>query len=332
MIVLSGDVGGTNTRLALVDCSAGIPGLLAEQVYQSNRYSTFYEVLGDFVSTHKNSIDAVCLGIAGPVRNGRCPVTNLSWVIEAGRVGDVSGVDQVYMLNDLEAIGWGIQALGAQDFHVLNEGKVSQGNAAVIAAGTGLGEAGLYRDGPDYRPFACEGGHADFSPSNPLETSLYDWLAAQYGHVSWERVVSGAGLIHLYDFLLQHHEVQSPDWLVDEALTEDMAVVISGAAMAGKDPVCVEALDLFVRFYAAEAGNLALKMMASGGIYLAGGIAPGILDRLKQKDFMQVFCAKGRMSGILQDIPVRVVLNERVGLIGAAVFARRTGSANRGCL
>lgn len=329
MKVLSGDIGGTKTRLSIVDLKSGYPEIACEREFQSRDFHSFEEVLGEYLLRYEIVADAVCFGVAGPVRNGLCETTNLPWVINAEQVKSEYGWPDVALINDLEAVARGIPALDAKDFFMLNAGKLkTEGNAAVIAAGTGLGQAGLCWDGQCYIPFACEGGHADFAPENTKEMAFSSWLAEQYGHVSWERVVSGMGLKNIYNFLLEYHDATSPGWLSGEMCSGDAAAVISGAAMADRDVICVEALDMFVRFLGAESGNLALKMMATGGVYIAGGIAPRILDRLCQEDFMQVFCAKGRMSGLLRDIPVRVVLNEKVGLIGAAVFAHRVRTVN----
>ena len=323
MKILSGDVGGTNTRLSVIDMESGCPETGSVHKFRSGDFNAFDVILKEFLSQTDSVVDAACFGVAGPVRDGRCETTNLPWVIDAEKIKVAFGWSDVVLINDLEAIAWGIPMLGADDFCVLNAGRpAAAGNAAVIAAGTGLGQAGLCWDGQRYIPFACEGGHTDFAPTNKTEMAFSDWLADQYGHVSWERVVSGMGLVNIYQFLLHYRDASSPEWLAGDIHSSDAAAAISAAAMTNKDAVCTEALDMFIRFFAAESGNLALKMMATGGLYIAGGIAPRILQRLKQADFMQAFSAKGRMFTLMQDIPVGVILKTEVSLLGAAMYLR----------
>jgi glucokinase len=326
--VLTGDIGGTKTRLCIVDLQTGHPEIHADCKFRSRDYAMFNDVLDEYLSAPGRVADIACFGVAGPVRDGICETTNLPWVINAEKIRAHYGWSNVGLINDLEAVAWGIPALGVNDFFVLNTGKnIASGNAAVVAAGTGLGQAGLCWDGRRHIPFACEGGHTDFAPVNEQETAFAHWLAEQHGHVSWERVVSGMGLVNIYQFLLQYRSVSPPDWLAEEMRSFDAAASISSAAMAERDAICIEALDMFVHFLGAESGNLALKMMATGGIYIAGGIAPKILERLKQGDFVQAFCAKGRMAALMQDIPVSVVLNNDIALLGAALHMQSGGNA-----
>ncbi|MCK5383320.1 MAG: glucokinase, partial [Gammaproteobacteria bacterium] len=262
-----------------------------------------------------------CFGVAGPVRNGVATITNLPWQLVASDLGEELGIAQVALLNDLEANAWGIQALDADDFYVLQEGdRDPSGNAAVIAAGTGLGEAGIFRDGRRHRPFGTEGGHTDFSPANELEFELLRYLLDRFAHVSWERVLSGPGLVNIYTFLQKYHKHEAPGWLSESMHTGDPAAAISQAALLEQDEVCVDALDLFVHFYGVEAGNLALKIMATGGVYLGGGIAPKIIEKLKGERFLQSFRSKGRMQALLESMPLRVILNDRTALYGPAVY------------
>ncbi len=226
------------------------------------------------------------------------------------------------MLNDLEAHAWGIECLEEDELPILNAGKSdAQGNQAIIAAGTGLGEAGLFWDGQQYRPFATEGGHSGFNPNSDLEIELLRFLRKQYGHVSWERVVSGMGLVDIYHFFLGHCRAIQPVWLTHEMEFNDQAACISNAALSGKCEICMKALDLFVHLYGVETGNLALKVMAQGGIYIGGGIAPKILEKLKQPVFFDAFRSKGRMSSLLEDIPIRIILNTDTALYGPTRFA-----------
>lgn len=320
--VLSGDIGGTKTRLAVFDVTGTQLDCVAERDYPSRDFATLQAVLEDFLDAGTAQLDAACFGIAGPVRNNTVHVTNLPWRISADEIAARFGFPRVTLLNDLEANAWGVPALADKDFHTLNLGVENpHGNAAIIAAGTGLGEAGMYRDSGRYRPFATEGGHADFSPGSELEIELLRFLAARFGHVSWERLLSGPGLLNIHDFLVHHRGHTVPRWLQDELQADDPAAAISRAAQSGSDTICEEALALFVHLYGTESGNLALKMMATGGMYIGGGIAPKILDQLAGGAFMNAFRAKGRMSGLLEQMPVRVILNERTALYGPAVFA-----------
>jgi glucokinase len=320
--VLSGDIGGTKTRLAVYEVTGIHLESVVERSYPSGDYAALNDIIEDFLSADDPRPDAAAFGIAGPVRENTVDVTNLPWRISAAEIAARFRLRRVSLMNDLEASAWGLRTLAEKDFHILNTGVgIPGGNAAIIAAGTGLGEAGLYRDGERWRPFATEGGHTDFSPGSELEIELLRFLMTRYGHVSWERLVSGPGLVNIHDFLLHYRRHTVADWLRDDMQADDPAAAISRAAQSGRDSLCVEALELFVRLYGVEAGNLALKMMASGGVYLGGGIAPKILDQLQGGDFMAAFRAKGRMQGLLEQMPVRVILNDRTALYGPAVFA-----------
>jgi glucokinase len=262
------------------------------------------------------------LGVAGPVREGRCEATNLPWVIDSQKIAQQLNLPRVGLINDLEANAYGIGELETKDFEVLNQGtQDAQGNRAVISAGTGLGEAGLFWDGREYRPFASEGGHADFAPRNHVEMDLLDYLLKRHPRVSVERVISGPGLFNIYQFLKDTGRDEEPTWLVDQMRHKDPPTVITENGLEGKSSLCMQALDLFVSLYGAEAGNMALKVMATGGVYLGGGIAPKIIAKLRDPVFMNAFTAKGRMRPLLQAIPVRVILNPKVALLGAARHA-----------
>jgi glucokinase len=269
-----------------------------------------------------STVKRVCFGIAGPVIDQVCEATNLPWRVSAADIKDKFAFDAVWLLNDLEANAWGIEALPEKDFFQLSPGHGSTGgNRSIISAGTGLGEAGLYWDGNGYRPFPSEGGHSDFSPRTDLEFKLFEWLAGQYGHVSWERLVSGPGLENIYRFLLQHHGQPEPDWLQLESSNEDLAPIISDTALNESDPIAIDALDLFITLYGREAGNHALKLMATGGVYLGGGIAPKILTRLKRGGFLDAFHDKGRMRPLMESMPIQIILNDKAALLGAARYA-----------
>jgi|SRR5579862_869161 len=328
-MILAGDIGGTHTRLAFVDVANGALHTTCAAVYPSHEYRGFEEIVSKFVSEYKARPDAACFGVAGPVLKGRVETPNLPWIIESKHLADRLGLPSVALINDLEANAWGIETLEAKDLILLNAVKSSStGNQAVISAGTGLGEAGLYWDGTRYHIFASEGGHADFAPRNELQIELLRYLIARFGHVSYERVVSGPGLVNVFYFLRDTKRGTEPAWLTEEMAHGDAAAAISQAGSEGRCPLCEQALDLFVSIYGAEAGNLALKVKATGGVYLGGGIAPKILTKLAGPLFMQSFLAKGRMQALLETIPVRVINNENTALMGAARCAAATLSGN----
>jgi glucokinase len=319
-VLLAGDIGGTKTRLAFFDTAGGRLRSVAEAMYKSQEYAGLAEILRAFLAEHRRPASAVCLGIAGPVRGDRVRTPNLPWVVDAAHLRDSVGGVPVTLINDLEANAHGVLALGPDDFAVLNAGAANAGgNAALISAGTGLGEAGLFWDGGRHLPFASEGGHADFAPRGPLQTELAGALAARHGHVSVERVLSGPGLHGIYEFLQQRRGGSDElPGLMAKLGTDDPAAAISQAALEGRNDLCRQALEVFVAVYGGEAGNLALKVLATAGVFLGGGIAPKILPALRAPAFMEAFVAKGRMRPLLEAIPVRVVLNDRAALIGAA--------------
>ena len=328
MQILSGDIGGTNIRLAILRT---LPGGGFETLHgckMANRdYASLEDAVGDFLAA-ENLTPGDCplagFGIAGPVIDGVCMGTNFPWTVDSHRVREQLGFEHVELLNDLEALGHGLALLEDDDLDVLYPGTPRPGNGAIIAAGTGLGQAGLFFDGAEYHPFATEGGHTNFGPRNDLEMALLRYLHGRYsGRVSWERLVSGMGLVNLYRFLLDFHRHEPcpelKDALVENDRRADPAAAIARAADDGTCPIADQALDLLAELYGAEAGNLALKLMAVSGVYLGGGIAPKILDRLRGPRFHDAFCDKGRMRGVLQAIPIRVVLDsERAALLGAA--------------
>ncbi len=324
MQILAGDIGGTNTRLSLYHARAhNRLEPLREATYPSNDYNGLEAILRQFLQgVEAERIERTCFGIAGPVVNQTCDATNLPWRVSAESIRQEFGFDASWLLNDLEANAWGIEALPEKDLYLLNPGNPqASGNRAIISAGTGLGEAGLFWDGLNYRPFSSEGGHSDFSPANLLEYELLEWLSERHDHVSWERVVSGPGLESLFHFLSSYHQSSLPDWLHTEMREKGSAPAISSAALSGRDPLCVETLDLFITLYGREAGNQALKIMARGGVYLGGGIAPRILTRLKQGGFLHAFFDKGRMRPLMEAMPVCVILNDKAALLGSARYA-----------
>jgi glucokinase len=319
--VLAGDIGGTKTRLALVEVKGTQANITREREFVSADYASFDELLAEFMS-NAGEIHSAAFGVAGPVHNDTVQTTNLPWRIEAEALRKRFGFASCHLLNDLEATAYGLPALQADDVFTLHAGKPDvHGNRAIIAAGTGLGEAGLFWDGHTHRPFATEGGHASFAPRDALELDFAQILRERFGHVSWERVVSGMGIPDLYDFLLLRQDGHTPDWLFDAMQTHGKAAAISNAALAERDALCTETMQRFVSLYGAEAGNLALKTMSSGGLYIGGGIAPKIMPLLESGAFLNSFFDKGRMRPLLEAMPVRIILNDRTALYGPALFA-----------
>jgi glucokinase len=318
-LILAGDVGATNTRLAWFEVASGalVPG--AARTYPSRQHPGLDEIVLAFLRDAPGEFGRACFGVAGPVRGGRVEATNLPWVVDARRLAGRLGLDEVLLINDLEANAWGLAALPDTDFAVLQPGDPApMGNAAVISAGTGLGEAGLVWDGRRHRPVASEAGHADWAPQDELQLGLWRFLAAEVDHVSVERVLSGPGLHNIYRFLRDGQGLAEPAWLTDALRSEEPAPVISEAGLEGRAEICVRALALFVAIYGAEAGNLALRVLATAGVYLGGGIAPRILRALRRRTFIDAFTGKGRLRSLLEDVPVRVVLNDQAALLGAA--------------
>lgn len=321
-IVLASDIGGTKTNLALFSVEGDALTPVVKKSFASRDYPGLEPLLREFLTDHNAPVRSACFGVAGPVVDGRCKTPNLPWVLDRREISRFLRLDSVALINDLEATAYGVLILGAGEFEVLNEGlSRTEGNKALIAAGTGLGEAILYWDGSGCRPSASEGGHADFAPRTPREIRLLRYLMARFGRVSYERVVSGPGLLSIYHFLKDSRRFKEPPWLKKRLAQGDPAAVISEVALAGEVKICVEALDLFVSLYGAEAGNLALKAKAIQGVYVGGGIAPKILKKLKDGTFMRAFTDKGRYSDFLSAIPVQVVLNEETALLGAAHYA-----------
>ena len=319
--ILAGDVGATHTRLAVFADDARIP--LASESYASHDHAGLEEMVRTFLAQHPTQLDYACFGVAGPVRDGHVKTTNLAWPVDASTLAHVLGLESVALINDLAANAYGIAELTPDDLEALNGGAAAaDGAAVVISAGTGLGEAGMLDDRGGIRVIATEGGHADFGPRSELEVELYRYLAAQDAHVSYERVCSGIGLLNIYRFLRRRSGTPEPPWLATEIAHRDASATISRAALCHRDAVCVEALDMMVSIYGAEAGNLALKYLATGGVYVGGGIAPQILPKLRDGTFMRSFAAKGRFAELLEQVPVQVILNDNTALLGAAHHAR----------
>ncbi len=323
-MILAGDIGGTKCHVGLFADEAGRPKLLIEEKYQSDEYSGLEEVLREFLDAKADEIRgkpilAACFGVAGPVVQECSKTPNLPWTIRAEALRETVGFQKVRLINDLEANGYGILLLAEDELETLQDGSSQpDGNGALISAGTGLGEALLYREGEIFKPIASEGGHADFAPRNELEIELLRYLLESYQHVSYERVLSGQGLFNIYRFLRDSGYGEEASWLREKLEQEDPGITVSKAAIRGKSDLCVKALDLFVSIYGAEAGNLALKAKAVGGLYIGGGIAPKIISKLRDGTFTKTFREKGRLSGLMEAIPIRVILNPKTALFGAA--------------
>jgi glucokinase len=317
-MILAGDIGGTNARLALFDVRNGKFNLVTATIFPSRNYSGLDQIVTEFVATSGVHPAQACFGVAGPVTNGEVETSNLPWKIQSRRLADELKIKQALLINDLEATGWGVGALCADDLVPLTQISSTNGNQALIAAGTGLGQGGLYWDGSRHHVFASEGGHCDFAPVNELQLELLRYLQARYGHVSYERVLSGPGLVNIFEFLRDTGRGKVPGWLSAEMKVMDPAAAISAAAMDGKCPMCEQAMDIFVAIFGAEAGNLGLKIKATGGVFLAGGIAPKILPKLATPLFLDAFLSKGRLRHLMEVMPVNVIINDKLALLGAA--------------
>jgi glucokinase len=327
-MILAGDIGGTNTRLAYFQPQNGHLRLISERIFSSREHSEFGDIVTQFLDESGTRPEAACFGIAGPVRNGRVDATNLPWVIEQSRLAKQIHLPATLLINDLEASAWGIGALVPGDLVPLNQiAGPAVGNQAVIAPGTGLGEAGLFWDGTRHNVFACEGGHTDFGPQNDLEIELLRFLQKRFGHVSYERILSGPGLVNVYEFLRDSGRCKASPELDAAMKISDPAAAISKAAMDGSSEIAVKALDIWISVYGAEASNLALKTMATGGLFLAGGISPKILAKLKGPLFLDNFLNKGRLRPLIESVPVQVVTNDKAGLLGAARCAAVRGKS-----
>jgi glucokinase len=326
-MILAGDIGGTNARLAYFQPQNGHLQLISERVFPSREYSELGEIVSEFLKDTATRPEAACFGVPGPVHNGRVETSNLPWVIEQSQLAKQTKLPATLLINDLVANAWGIAALGSQDLVSLNQVAPSAGNQAVIAPGTGLGEAGLFWNGRQHQVFASEGGHVDFAPQGSLQVELLGFLANRHGHVSYERVLSGPGLVNVYEFLREKGCGNEPAEFAAQLSQGEAAAAISRAALESANPLAEQALDLWISVFGAEAGNLALKTMATGGIFLGGGISPKILPKLTGPLFMQAFLNKGRLRPLLANIPVQIITNDKAGLLGAARCAA-TNSSN----
>ena len=320
-IVLAADVGGTKTNMALFRREGMKFEELHSHTYASSDFNSPTEIIEDFTSRAGQSFDTISLAIAGPVYKQVVQATNLPWAISAAAIRATTDVEEVYLLNDLEANAYGLGVLEPDDFRVIYNGDPNpEGNAALISPGTGLGEAGMYWDGHALHPFATEGGHCDFAPQTNLDVEMLHYLQRHLDHVSWERLVSGPGIETIMKFYAEIKHMEVPSDIQQAMHAGKAGPLISEYAAAGKCTTCQHAIDLFLRYLAEEAGNLILKFNATGGLYIGGGIVPDIMDQLDLDTFLHYQQNSGRMEKLLRKVPVTVVMNEKAALLGAAFY------------
>jgi glucokinase len=332
-MIIAGDIGGTKTNVALFEADGQrLVGVVAQQSFPSASYGSLEAILAEFIAAHRPArISHACFGVAGPVSGGRVETSNLAWFVRSEKLAETLGVAHVGLINDLEATAYGIEWLRPEQLYTLNEGEAGrEGHRALIAAGTGLGMAGLFFDGQRYHPMSSEGGHIDFAPRNDEEFRLLLYLRGELGgRVSYERVLSGMGLFNIYSFLRDTGYGEEPQWLAEEIRSGDRTAAVSRAGLAGKCGLAAKALEMMVELYGAMAGNLALLLKSFGGLYVGGGIAPKIIDKLKDGSFMRNYGDKGRMSALVNSIPVRVILDDKTALYGAARCALQGGELKK---
>jgi glucokinase len=321
-MILAGDIGATRTRLAAFQTEGNRLQRVVEKTYKSQQHGGLAEIITEFVNGEGIPVHSACFGVAGPVRAGKSKISNLPWTIDCRELAAQLKLASVGLINDLEAYAYGIDALESKDFVTVGEGvEDAEGNRVVIAARTGLGVAGLYWDGFRHHPFPCEGGHADFAPKNDLEAELAQYLRKKYDHVSCERILSGPGIKNIYDFLRDAGKAEEPAWLAKQMKdAPDAPALISQLALEKKAGICEQTLNIFVGVYGSEAGNCALNFLATGGVFIGGNIAAKNASRMQDPVFMKSFLGKGRMSALLADIPVKIVVNDDAGIIGAARY------------
>jgi glucokinase len=328
-MIVAGDVGGTKVDLALCKFENGQLQTVHERRFHARDFPGLVQVVEAFLDECRQALAqrvdvlAACFGVPGPVRHGRLKLTNLPWTLDSSRLAVDLKIEHVFLINDLEANGYGIAELTPDQILVLSPGDpAAEGNRGLIAAGTGLGEAILVWNGKTYTPMASEGGHSDFAARNEDEIGLLRYLQKTIGgRVSSERVISGIGLANVYAYCRDVKGLPEPQWLKDRMLSEDPNAVIGELGESGTSELCVQALNIFVSAYGAEAGNLALKILSAGGMYVGGGIAPKVQKKMQDGTFMKAFTDKGRLSDLLVQMPVRLILESRAALMGAAAYA-----------
>ncbi len=319
MLVLAADVGGTKTHFALYKVGKDSLELIREEKFASQKHSSFKNIL-ELFQWNTPLPDALSIAFAGPILNGHATATNLPWSIDLSELSKELKFKNIFLINDLQANAYGLAALQKEELHTLHEGDPSlKGNAAIIAPGTGLGEAGLFWDGKALHPYATEGGHTDFGPHDEIDDQLLDKLRSQFGHVSWERMVSGPGIWNIYEFLREQEGVDLPDWMEEKCKTIGNAAAVSHGATSG-DPICKKAMDLFFKYLAEEAANLSVSFNATGGLFIGGGVVPKNLHLLNKEIFMEHFYDKGRMHPMLRQVPIHIVLNDKTALLGAIYY------------
>jgi glucokinase len=329
--ILAGDIGGTKTALGLFEIRGRELALVRDATYSSREFPNLERVIRAFLDEASSpAIAAACFGVAGVIIDASVTVTNLPWRLHAETLRQAIPSPQLKLVNDLEAAAWGVMQLPTSGLVSLQDGRARRGHKALISAGTGLGEALIIADDARDLVIPSEGGHADFAPRTEQESALLDYLRRQFGHISYERVLSGPGLLNIYHFLRDTGGRVEPRWLADRMRAADPSAVVSEVGLAGGDRSCVEALEMFASIYGAEAGNLALKVVALGGVYVGGGIAPKIRDKLGDGGFVAAFRDKGRFAAVMESIPVRLVLDPRAALLGAAFVASRALDDTRG--
>ena len=324
MIVLAGDIGGTNVRLALVDVSDHALRIVQEERFATRSFPGLGPIVRRFCTDIGTRPDRACFGVPGPVVSEACEAPHLPWKLDARQLAAEVSIPNIRFINDFSAVGYGVERLGPGDLVTLQEGTpVARGPIALLGAGTGLGEGCLIWDGERYQVYPSEGGHADFAARDALQWKLVKFLRTVYGRVSYDRVLSGPGLANIYRFLAALGETREQPAVRAEITREDPAAVVTRHGLAGTDLLCVQALHLFVSAYGAQAGNLGLTLFATGGVYIAGGIAPRIVDKLKDGTFVAAFRDKGRLSHLAAVLPVHVIVNPAIGVLGAAAAAAR---------
>ena len=321
-MILAGDIGGTNARLGLFTSGPKGPLPLATRRFATRQYNSLEEIVACFLGECDGEVTTACFGVAGPVTAGRCQGLNMAWAVDESSLASQLPNIPIRVINDLVANAYGIPRLSAEDYRTIHHGQPDpQGNMAILAAGTGLGVAGMsWLDG-NYRVFPSEGGHADFSPQSDEDIDLLRFTRARFGHVSWERVVSGSGLLNIYEFLRDRQPDREPNWLREELAAGDRSARIAAHGQDGSSDLCRQTLCRFAHYYGSLAGNLALQLLTTGGIWLGGGISPRLADLLSEPTFLNAFLSKGRIRYVLEAIPVHIVLNDQTGLLGAARWA-----------
>ncbi len=321
-MLLAGDIGGTKTKLAIFSSQNELKAPIYEETFPSIYYTSLEALVREFLNHISYPIEQASFGVAGPVAKGKAKITNLSWVMDEQELQEALNIPSVYLLNDLDAMAHAVPHLKQEDLYTLNTGVAQeQSPLAVIAPGTGLGEAFLTWNGTHYQTHATEGGHTDFAPTNKLEMEMLEYLLRRFTHVSYENVCSGIGLPNIYAFFKTMAKYEEPDWLSTQlaAAADPTPVIVTAALNKEAAPkICIETVKTFVSILGAEAGNLALKVLATGGVYIGGGIPPRILSFLEDPAFLKAFCNKGRFSGLLTNIPIHVITNTQVALLGAA--------------